>query len=45
LATPCASGCDRALEHAVATAPESREESLVRKLGAVAGRVLGRGGW
>lgn len=41
---PCAHGCDRALEHAILTAPEARDPELVAKLDAVAGRVLGRGG-
>ena len=40
----CPIGSDRALEHAVMTAPESRDPALVRKLDAVAGRVLGAGG-
>jgi len=39
---PCPIGSDRALEHAVITAPEQRDPELVRKLDAVAGRVLGR---
>ncbi len=38
--TPCAHGCDRALEHAILTAPEARDPGLVAKLDAVAGRVL-----
>jgi 5'-methylthioadenosine phosphorylase len=41
-ASPCAHGCDRALEYAVITAPEARDPELVNKLDAVAGRVLGR---
>ena len=36
----CEQGCDRALEHAIITAPESRDADLVDKLDAVAGRVL-----
>jgi 5'-methylthioadenosine phosphorylase len=36
----CVHGCDRALEHAVLTAPEARDPELVRRLDAVAGRVL-----
>ncbi|MDE2344098.1 MAG: S-methyl-5'-thioadenosine phosphorylase, partial [Betaproteobacteria bacterium] len=36
----CPHGCDTALTHAVITAPEARDPDLVRKLGAVAGRVL-----
>ena len=39
--TPCAHGCDRALEHAIMTAPDTRDAALVAKLDAVAGRVLG----
>ncbi len=38
---PCPQGCDRALEHAILTAPEARDPGLVAKLAAVAGRVLG----
>lgn len=38
----CPIGSDRALEVAVITAPEARDASLVRKLDAVAGRVLAR---
>jgi 5'-methylthioadenosine phosphorylase len=41
---PCAHGCDRALEFAVMTAPEARDPELVKKLDAVAGRVLRMGG-
>ncbi len=37
----CAHGCDRALEHAIMTAPDARDPALVAKLDAVAGRVLG----
>ncbi|MCV3272528.1 S-methyl-5'-thioadenosine phosphorylase [Roseobacter sinensis] len=37
---PCPHGCDRALEHAILTAPEARDAKLVGKLDAVAGRVL-----
>ena len=37
----CPHGCDRALEYAIMTAPEMRDPSLVAKLDAVAGRVLG----
>ncbi|WP_412506022.1 S-methyl-5'-thioadenosine phosphorylase [Roseovarius sp. SYSU LYC5161] len=36
----CPHGCDRALDHAILTAPESRDPGLLRKLDAVAGRVL-----
>ncbi len=38
----CEAGCDRALETAIMTAPEARDPSMVGRLGAVAGRVLGR---
>ena len=38
---PCRAGCDRALEHAVMTAPDARDPVVVKKLSAVAGRVLG----
>jgi 5'-methylthioadenosine phosphorylase len=38
----CAFGCDRALEHAILTAPAARDPQLVAKLDAVAGRVLNR---
>lgn len=37
----CPEGCDRALEHAVLTAPEHRDPALLSRLDAVAGRVLG----
>ena len=36
----CTHGCDRALEFAVMTQPEKRDPELVKKLDAVAGRVL-----
>ena len=36
----CAFGCDRALEYAIVTAPDARDPELVKKLDAVAGRVL-----
>ena len=36
----CPHGCDRALEHAIITAPEARDPAMVKKLDAVAGRVL-----
>jgi len=39
---PCPHGCDRALEFAIITAPEARDEALVARLDAVAGRVLSR---
>ncbi|CAN5508905.1 S-methyl-5'-thioadenosine phosphorylase [soil metagenome] len=38
----CKFGCDRALEHAIMTAPSSADQVLVKKLDAIAGRVLGR---
>lgn len=38
---PCPVGSDRALEHAIMTAPEKRDPALLAKLDAVAGRVLG----
>lgn len=37
---PCPHGCDRALEHAMITPPAHRDMALLRKLDAVAGRVL-----
>ena len=37
----CPAGCDRALDHAVITAPGMRDPALLAKLDAVAGRVLG----
>jgi len=37
---PCAAGCDRALEHALITAEGARDPALLRRLDAVAGRVL-----
>jgi 5'-methylthioadenosine phosphorylase len=40
--TLCAQGCDRALEHALITAPEARDPAVMKKLEAVAGRVLQR---
>ena len=40
---PCPVGSDRALEHAVMTAPDARDPALLAKLDAVAGRVLGPG--
>ena len=38
---PCAHGCQTALDYAVITAPEARDAAMVKKLSAVAGRVLG----
>ena len=40
----CPVGSDRALDVALITAPEARDASLVRKLDAVAGRVLSQAG-
>jgi 5'-methylthioadenosine phosphorylase len=37
---PCPAGCDRALDHAIITAPEMRDSAMLAKLDAVAGRVL-----
>lgn len=37
---PCPHGCDRALDHALMTAPEKRDPVLLAKLDTVAGRVL-----
>ena len=37
---PCPHGCDRALDHAIMTAPDRRDSDLLEKLDAVAGRVL-----
>ena len=36
----CPVGSDRALDSAIITAPEARDPALLRKLDAVAGRVL-----
>ncbi|MCW8084614.1 S-methyl-5'-thioadenosine phosphorylase [Sabulicella glaciei] len=38
----CPAGCDRALEHALITAPERRDPALLAKLDVVAGRILRR---
>ncbi|HUC45117.1 MAG TPA: S-methyl-5'-thioadenosine phosphorylase, partial [Hyphomicrobiaceae bacterium] len=40
---PCPIGSDRALDNAFITAPEARDQDLLRKLDAVVARVL-RGG-
>jgi 5'-methylthioadenosine phosphorylase len=40
-ALPCSQGCDRALDTAVITAPGARDPEILRRLDAVAGRVLG----
>jgi 5'-methylthioadenosine phosphorylase len=42
LARPCPHGCDRALDSAIITDPESQDASARRRLDAVAGRVLQR---
>jgi 5'-methylthioadenosine phosphorylase len=39
---PCPSGCDRALETALITAPDRRDAAMLDRLDAVAGRVLRR---
>jgi len=39
---PCPIGSDRALDVAIITPPEARDPALLRKLDAVAGRVLGK---
>ena len=36
----CPAGCDRALDHAIITAPQYRDPALMARLDAVAGRVL-----
>ena len=40
LREPCPHGCDRALSHAILTAPEARDPDVLARLDAVAGRVL-----
>ncbi|GAB0117179.1 S-methyl-5'-thioadenosine phosphorylase [Acidisoma sp. 7E03] len=39
----CSSGCDRALEYSLITAPAARDPQMVAKLDAVAGRLLKAG--
>jgi 5'-methylthioadenosine phosphorylase len=39
---PCPIGSDRALDNALITAPEARDPKLLKKLDAVAGRILRR---
>ena len=39
-ATPCPCGCDRALDHAIMTAPDRRDPKVLARLDAIAGRVL-----
>jgi 5'-methylthioadenosine phosphorylase len=41
-AGPCRQGCQRALDHALITAPERRDPEVLARLDAVAGRVLRR---
>jgi 5'-methylthioadenosine phosphorylase len=41
---PCSHGCNRTLDTSILTAPEARDPELVKRLEAVAGRVLGRSG-
>jgi 5'-methylthioadenosine phosphorylase len=38
----CDRGCHRSLDHAIITAPDARDPAVMRKLDAVAGRVLRR---
>ena len=37
----CSAGCHTALETAIITAPDARDPEMIKKLDAVAGRVLG----
>lgn len=37
---PCPAGCDRALDHAIITAPDARDPALIDRLRTIAGRVL-----
>ena len=39
-AETCSHGCQTALEHALITAPDARDPDMIKKLDAVAGRVL-----
>ena len=39
---PCPAGSDRALDYAIITTPDQRDPDLMRKLDAVAGRVLAK---
>ena len=41
-AAPCHQGCHHALDHALITAPERRDPTILARLDAVAGRVLNR---
>lgn len=36
----CQQGCDRALDHAIMTAPDKRDPQMIARLASVAGRVL-----
>ena len=38
----CSAGCQTALDHALITAPDARDPGVVKRLDAVAGRVLSR---
>jgi 5'-methylthioadenosine phosphorylase len=40
--SPCPQGCDRALDTAIITPPDARDPECLRRLDAVAGRVLSR---
>ena len=40
LTAPCPCGCDRALDHALMTAPAQRDPAVLARLDAVAGRLL-----
>ena len=39
---PCPIGSDRALDNALITAPDARDKALLKKLDALAGRILNR---
>ncbi len=41
-AEPCGAGCHRALDDAVITHAEARDHEVVRRLDAVAGRILSK---
>jgi 5'-methylthioadenosine phosphorylase len=41
-AAPCPQGCHNALDSALITAPEARDPAMIRRLDAIAGRVLSR---
>ncbi len=40
LGAACRDGCDRALDHAIMTAPDARDPDMVTRLAPIAGRVL-----